>query len=129
MKHKCVKCDRMLGLLARLMSCDAGREQFDRCGRSFDCRGPEEQQQRDGGCFGELRRVVLVIVVLTDGEQDGNKKISDAVKDDIAYFAKRNADASVTPAQRLAEVDAMKEVNFFPIMFVTRYCSCCCCCC
>ena len=52
-----------------------------------------------------------MVVVVTGGEQSGNKGISDAVKRDIAALVKRNKDE---PVQRLAEVTAIKEVNRIP---------------
>ena len=47
----------------RVTACDAVRQQFDRCVRSYDCGGSEEQLQCDGGSLGECRRVVGLIVV------------------------------------------------------------------
>ena len=58
-----------------------------------------------------MRKVVVVIVVLTGGEQDSNEGMSDAVKQDIAAVVKRNEDE---PEQRLAEVAAINEVNIIP---------------
>jgi len=52
-----------------------------------------------------------VIVVLTGWEQSDNEGMSDAVKDQIRAFFKRNKDE---PEQRLAEVAAIKEVNIIP---------------
>ena len=60
-------------------------------------------------------RAVVVVVVVTGGEQSGNEGISDAVKGDLAALVKRNKDE---PVKRLAEVTAIKEVNPIHVMII-----------
>ena len=62
-----------------------------------------------------MRRAVVVVVVVTGGEQSGNEGISDAVKGDLAALVKRNKDE---PVKRLAEVTAIKEVNPIHVMII-----------
>ncbi len=69
------------------------------------------QQQRDRVFLCELRRAVVVfVVVVTCGEQN-NYFISDGVKREIDALVNRNRDE---PVQRLAEVTAIKEVIPIP---------------